>query len=218
MRRATDRVSSRRLDRGTLLRARPKATASAPVSLRARYSSSNVRAVPIRRGSRCVPPPPGTSPCVSSGSPRMASSATMRRSHASAISRPPPRAAPFTEAIVGKGRAASAVDVPVALETGTAFLRRLCPTGLLEVHARAEMTVASSRQDEHPHLRRTGQELVDLPQLVAHLLVARIGDLGPVQCEPRDAVPVDVETGSHQVGQILACATHGALSRLPSAS
>src|SRR5690625_2828636 len=48
-------------------------------------------------------------PSPTSGRPRRAPSAAMRRSHASATSRPPPKAKPFTAAIVGTGSAARAL-------------------------------------------------------------------------------------------------------------
>ena len=48
------------------------------------------RAAPISAGRRAVPPQAGFVPIVTSGSASRASSEAMRRSHASASSRPPP--------------------------------------------------------------------------------------------------------------------------------
>ena len=54
--------------------------------------SSLASAGPIRRGRRWVPPRPGRMPRLTSGKPKVAFSAAMRMSQASATSQPPPRA------------------------------------------------------------------------------------------------------------------------------
>src|SRR5215831_12625675 len=56
---------------------------------------------PTRRGSRCVPPPPGMMARLISVRPSCASSAAMRMSQARASSRPPPRAKPRMAAMMG---------------------------------------------------------------------------------------------------------------------
>ncbi len=58
---------------------------------------------PTRRSSRCVPPPPGSRPSLTSGWPSLSpgSSRAMRAWQASAISKPPPRAWPFSAATTG---------------------------------------------------------------------------------------------------------------------
>ena len=58
--------------------------------------------MPIRRGSRCVPPAPGTTPSVTSGKPRTAPGAATRARQARAISKPPPSAAPLMAATAGR--------------------------------------------------------------------------------------------------------------------
>ena len=63
-----------------------------------------------RRGSRWVPPAPGRSPSLISGTPRRASSAATRRSHARASSSPPPNAAPSIAATDGFGCCFEAVE------------------------------------------------------------------------------------------------------------
>src|SRR4249919_341970 len=64
------------------------------------------RPMPTRRGSRCVPPPPGMSPSLISGCPSVASSAATRMSQHIASSSPPPRQKPWIAATNGV-RAAS---------------------------------------------------------------------------------------------------------------
>ena len=56
---------------------------------------------PTSRGRYCVPPAPGIQPRVTSGRPNCAVSDATRRSHASASSRPPPRAYPRIIATTG---------------------------------------------------------------------------------------------------------------------
>ncbi len=58
-------------------------------------------AAPIRRGSRCVPPAPGSSPSFTSGKPSRAAGAAMRAWQPSASSSPPPSAAPLIAATTG---------------------------------------------------------------------------------------------------------------------
>ena len=56
--------------------------------------------IPTKRASLCVPPNPGMIPRPVSGCAKDALSEAMRISHAIEISHPPPRANPFTAAIV----------------------------------------------------------------------------------------------------------------------
>ncbi|BAK12063.1 hypothetical protein PAJ_1983 [Pantoea ananatis AJ13355] len=65
---------------------------------------------PIKRGRRCVPPDPGSSPNCTSGRPIrvLSSSEQMRALQASASSSPPPRQAPWIAATTGNGNAAIA--------------------------------------------------------------------------------------------------------------
>ena len=84
------------------------ASASSARTCRPVMIISLARDEPTRRGSRWVPPPPGMTPSRISGTPNLESSAPTRKSHASASSRPPPSAKPFTAAIVARGTAPSA--------------------------------------------------------------------------------------------------------------
>src|SRR5439155_1565402 len=66
--------------------------------------SSIARALPTRRASRCVPPVPGSTPRFTSGSPILpAFSFASRKSHAIAISSPPPTVCPLSAAMVSFG-------------------------------------------------------------------------------------------------------------------
>ena len=56
---------------------------------------------PICRGNRCSPPASAASPTRGSGNAKVAFSAAMIRSQASAISKPPPIATPLTAAMIG---------------------------------------------------------------------------------------------------------------------
>src|SRR5260221_9091330 len=64
--------------------------------------------LPTARVRRCVPPPPGVMPILTSGWPKRADSPAMMMSHVIASSQPPPSANPLTAAITGFGHAASA--------------------------------------------------------------------------------------------------------------
>ena len=68
----------------------PIASASSAFTRRPRMTMSLARPSPTSRASRCVPPEPGIIPIVASGSAIWMSSAAMRKSHASASSRPTP--------------------------------------------------------------------------------------------------------------------------------
>ena len=59
--------------------------------------------IPTNRGSRWVPPAPGTTPSITSGKPMLASARASRYRQASASSAPPPRTAPCKAAIHGTG-------------------------------------------------------------------------------------------------------------------
>jgi hypothetical protein len=98
---ASDRASSMRELRGTTLLTRPMSSASSVLILLPVRISSFALVTPIRRGSRCVPPAPGTMPMPTSGSAKLAPSAVRRKSHARAISSPPPKARPLRAAMVG---------------------------------------------------------------------------------------------------------------------
>src|SRR6516165_7805808 len=58
--------------------------------------SCRARPLPTRRGKRCVPPPPGRTPNLTSGCPNFADSEAIRIVHAMAVSQPPPSANPLT--------------------------------------------------------------------------------------------------------------------------
>src|ERR1700730_1724483 len=66
----------------------------------------SARALPIRRGRRCVPPAPGMIPSADSVCPMRdrPSSTMIRKSQQSVISLPPPRACPLMAAITGLGQ------------------------------------------------------------------------------------------------------------------
>src|SRR5215210_1364451 len=71
---------------------RPISLASSAPMRRPVKMSSFASAGPIRRGSRWVPPMPGSIPRPTSGKPKLAFSAAIRTSQASATSHPPPSA------------------------------------------------------------------------------------------------------------------------------
>ena len=77
--------------------------------IRSPVSASSAAAVRgIRIGSRERPPVAGMIPSFTSGRPNFASVEATRSRQASASSRPPPSACPFSAAIVGIGSAATA--------------------------------------------------------------------------------------------------------------
>ena len=63
---------------------------------------------PMRRGRRCVPPAPGRSPSLTSGSPSFASAWATRKCAPRASSKPPPRQTPAMAAITGLGLSSTA--------------------------------------------------------------------------------------------------------------
>ena len=86
----------------------PICSASAVRMLRPSGISDSAAFMPTSRGRRCVPPDPGTTPRMTSGSPSCAVGAAMRQRQASASSRPPPRHAPLIAAMTGTGADSSA--------------------------------------------------------------------------------------------------------------
>ena len=86
----------------------PRASASLAFTILAPQIMSRATAMPVRRGRRCVPPAPGTRPSRVSGSPTEAPGAAILRSQASAISSPPPSAAPLMAATSGLSMASMA--------------------------------------------------------------------------------------------------------------
>src|SRR5215218_4702653 len=94
-------AASMTFDLGASWLATPQPRARSAVSGSPVKISSLARPVPIRSRSRPLPPQPGRAPMLTSVRPSVASSATIRRSHASANSKPPPYALPVTAATVG---------------------------------------------------------------------------------------------------------------------
>src|SRR5215813_918007 len=86
---------------GTTRSTRPIRSASAAGTRMPVRIISRALPRPTRRGSRCVPPPPGMMARLISVRPSCASSAAMRMSQARASSRPPPRAKPRMAAMMG---------------------------------------------------------------------------------------------------------------------
>lgn len=84
---------------------RPKSSAWAASIGRPDISSSAARRSPAARTMYWVPPSPGMMPSPTSGRPSRAVSEAQAKSQASAISQPPPMAAPFTAAMTGNGQA-----------------------------------------------------------------------------------------------------------------
>ncbi len=101
---ASSNAVSRAWPAGTRRLTRPSRSASSTPTLRPVSTRSAARAGPRRRRMFCVPPPPGTSPSVTSGSPKTAVSSATIRSQDNANSVPPPSAKPNTAATVGCGR------------------------------------------------------------------------------------------------------------------
>src|SRR5262249_52991779 len=88
-------LSSSKCSAGKTRSTRPSSSARAGPTGVPERSMSSARVRPIRRVNRWVPPLPGSRPRLTSGTPRRYSpSAAKRKSHARAISRPPPRAWP----------------------------------------------------------------------------------------------------------------------------
>mmetsp|Transcript_7532 Transcript_7532/g.24830 ORF Transcript_7532/g.24830 Transcript_7532/m.24830 type:complete len:202 (+) Transcript_7532:3-608(+) len=85
----------------TTLATRPACWASSAEIWRAVRHISMARLLPTERTRRCVPPAPGMMPRPISGWPNFALGPAMIRSHIIASSQPPPRAKPFTAAMIG---------------------------------------------------------------------------------------------------------------------
>src|SRR5258706_6553048 len=89
---------------GTISLTRPmRCASSAPIVAPERMSCS-ARPLPTRRGRRCVPPPPGSNPSLTSGWPNLAVGVASLRVQAIAVSQPPPRAKPLMAATTGLPR------------------------------------------------------------------------------------------------------------------
>ena len=85
---------------GTTRLTRPSSSASSERTASPTRFISRALLAPTRRGSRWVPPKPGMIPSFTSGWPKTAASAAIRKSQAIATSQPPPKAIELTAAIV----------------------------------------------------------------------------------------------------------------------
>jgi MFS transporter, YNFM family, putative membrane transport protein len=101
---ATSRAACLAWPAGTRRATRPCRSASSAGMRRPVSTRSAASPAPSLRGASCVPPPPGTSPTVTSGRPNTAVSSATMMSQLIANSQPPPRAYPCTAATVGCGR------------------------------------------------------------------------------------------------------------------
>mmetsp|Transcript_9434 Transcript_9434/g.31183 ORF Transcript_9434/g.31183 Transcript_9434/m.31183 type:complete len:249 (-) Transcript_9434:213-959(-) len=86
---------------GTSASIQPISTASAAEMWRPLRMRLSAFSAPTSRGSRCVPPAPGSSPRWTSGKPTFAVFSATRIWQLSASSKPPPSAVPWIAAIVG---------------------------------------------------------------------------------------------------------------------
>ena len=153
------------------------------------------------RDSRCMPPAPAASPTLGSGRANVALSEAMMMSQASAISKPPPMATPFTAAITGLSRSKRLASPPKPLGgwTGRLPVLLLDLGVVLEVVAGAERLVAGAGDDGDPQLG-IGLELVEgLGQFLVRHGMAGVVDLRPVDRDDHQAA----------VGFDLAVLTHG---------
>ena len=115
------------------------------------------------------PPAPGIQPRVTSGRPNCAVSDAMRRSHASASSRPPPRAYPRTIATTGFDAAPKEVG---RLHLDRVPLLDRCPTRrFVDVASRGEGPGPGAPHDDHPDLGI----VVDLLDVARQGLPHRVG-------------------------------------------
>ena len=89
---------------------RPSSSARSALTSFPSSSSSAAAVQPARRGSRWVPPPPGISPSVTSGTPKRARGSATIRSQTSMNSKPPPTALAWTAATTGWSSAAPGVE------------------------------------------------------------------------------------------------------------
>jgi len=129
----------------------PARSARRADSRRALRMRSSARGRPTRRGKHCVPPPAGSRPSCTSGSPMrtLGESAAMRQSHASASSKPPPSALPLIAATVVNGSAPIAPNDGVHRAARDADLRGGEPLREHpEVRARDELARLRADDDE----------------------------------------------------------------------
>ena len=124
----------------------PIASASSALTRRPRMMMSFARPSPTSRASRCVPPEPGIIPIVASGSAICMSSAAMRKSQASASSRPTPKTYPSQLRDHGLRAALGRGDVLRELRDDPRRLRQEAG----DVAAGGELATGSGEDDE-PH-------------------------------------------------------------------
>ena len=137
----------------------------------------------ICRASRCMPPAAAASPTRGSGRANLAFSAAMMISQASATSKPPPIAMPFTAAITGLLRSNRAVMPPKSrqLRMDRPLARRFHQLGvILEIVAGAERLVASARHNCDPEIWVFGEFVKVTGQLLTGHRVEGVVDLRPV--------------------------------------
>src|SRR5260221_6763819 len=157
-----------------------------------RYASCAVICLPVNSmpmaclrgiccGKRCAPPAPAMRPTRGSGRPKRACSAAMIRSLASAISKPPPKATPFTAAMIGLLHSKSVVIPPNSANLSITF----SPLALAAAVALRSLPAENARwpaprQNGNPALLILLEVIEDLSQLNIRVVMQGIHDLGPI--------------------------------------
>ena len=190
---ASARASSSTSVAGTTRSARPMASASSAPHLAAGEDQVLGPGGPTRRGSRWVPPPPGTIPRRISGWPSRASSATTRRSQARASSQPAAQGVAVDGGDRPPGQGGQGGPVAAwkasATSAGPLRARRTRSPRRRRRRARARPTAPRRRGGRRPGRRRPTGAAASTPS-------DRALALGPVEPDQGHAVvPLDGHPG-----------------------
>ena len=194
---ATSSARSRADPAGTTSSTTPSSCASVAPSLRAVKIMLAALDQPTRRVSSWVPPPPGMTPTLTSGSPTVAPSPATMRSHDRAISKPPPSANPSTAATTGTGSVRTRRMPP-----GRAALRAQLVVAegvaLLEVGADAEGPLVGAGDDDGPDRVVAGELGGSGADGLRHRGGHGVHRLGPVEHQLGDVAALAVSLDAHQ--------------------
>ena len=152
-----------------------------------------------------MPPAPGSSPSLISGTPRRAASDATRRSHASASSSPPPSAAPSMAATDGLGCCSSRSRTSVKARTNRANpAAPSSPDELVDVGAGAERAPLAGH-DERPHRGRRPRAAVRAASSAANVSVPMaLSRSGRVSVTTAIVAPLDAQRRRRSIGVALA--------------
>ena len=154
---STSSARSSSSSRGTIRDTMPWRSASSASSTRPVSTRSETRPGPQIWNRRAVPPESGTTPCSSSGSRNLASSAAMRTSHSSVRSNPPPMHHPWIAHTTGTGGGTMSRSVAAEALGDVVVVALAVGYGCRAGWCRARPRTPGPRRATAPRTRRRGR-------------------------------------------------------------